>query len=48
MSYMSPEEEHRSAQKLIYSLKDVSENIIQYYNQVLAMCYFVIHVTLNE
>ena len=31
-----------------YSLKDVSENITQYYNQVLAMGYFVIHVTLNE
>ena len=48
MLYMSPEEEHRSTQKLIYSLKYVSENIIQYYNQVLAMGYFVIYMTLNE
>ena len=44
---MSPEEEHRNAQKLFYSLKWAGETTKQYYNQVSAIGYYVIHVNLN-
>ena len=44
---MSPEVEHRSTQKLFYSLSKADETTKQYYNQVLAIGYYVIHVNLN-
>ena len=47
MLCMSPEEKHRSKQKLfIHSLK-ADETTKQYYNQVLAIGYYVIHVNLK-
>ena len=33
---MSPEEEHKSTQKLFYSLSKAGETTKQFYNQVLA------------
>ena len=48
MLCMSPEEEHRSTQKLfIHSVMAGETTIKQYYNQVLAIGYYVTHVNLK-